>query len=164
MIVFWKLIRRLTLVLSGLATVVGVPIIILSVLIWYYEGEEYTDGDLFRKAKECFSEEIEMADFTEEVLVYFMDTNLWNSGHRVVWPRRGSPMSEIGRILPASTYYWCPVRLGDAHALALRFGCHSNYAYLVVVNQDEIIGENTDVRCVTNNVVVVFSRELLRGL
>lgn len=75
----------------------------------------------------------------------------------------GSEMYKIGRVLPASTYYWCPVEFENKYALALRFGCHSNYAYLLVVNQKENISEHADVRLVENNVVIVYDSALLQG-
>lgn len=143
----------------GLAAVVG----IIFILFWVYKGENYTDDDLFRKARECFSNEIEMADFTEEVMGCFINTNLWNLGHNVVYPQEGTYMSKIVKSLPASMFCWQLVKFDDAYALAFRFGCHSNYAYLVVVDTDKRIVENLDVRCVTNNIVVVFNRELLLG-
>ena len=157
-----KLVNRLTLMILALSTVVGIIFILHWVIIWVYEGENYTDDDLFRKARECFSNEIEMADFTKEVMGCFINTNLWNSGHHVVYPQEGTSMFKIVNSLPASMYCWHPVKFDDAYALASRFGCHSNYAYLVIVNTNESIVENVDVRCVTNNIVIVFNRELLQ--
>ena len=53
-------------------------------------------------------------------------------------------MFKIVNSLPASMYCWRPVKFDDAYALASRFGCHSNYAYLVIVNTNESIVENVD--------------------
>ncbi len=157
-----KYVNRLALMILALSTGVGLIFIFLWVFVWVYEGENYTDDDLFCKAKACFSNEIEMADFNREVMVCFINTNLWNSGHRVIYPQEGTSMFKIVNSLPASMYCWNPVKFNDLYALAVRFGCHSNYAYLVVVNTNESISERMDVRCVTNNIVIVFKRELLQ--
>lgn len=157
-----KYVNRCALMMLALSIVVIIIFTFLCAIIWIYEGENYTDDDLFCKAKECFSNEIEMADFTNEVNGCFINTNLWDSGHRVVYPQAGTFMSKIVNSLPNSMHCWHPVRFEDVCALAFRFGCHSNYAYLVVVNTNESIADKMDVRCVMNNIVIVFNRELLQ--
>lgn len=164
MLVRNKLAKRVVMVMLGIMVVVVAMVVCSGVLIWAYEGKSFMDEDLFCTARRCFSEEVVTTDFAKEAMVYFMNTNLWDSQSHAVWPRECSSMAKVGHSLPASTHYWCTVKFRDAYALALRFGCHSNYAYLVVVNQNESEDDNADVRCVTNNVLIVFNRQLLQGL
>ena len=46
-----KYANRLALMILALSTGVGLTFIFLWVFVWVYEGENYTDDDLFCKAK-----------------------------------------------------------------------------------------------------------------
>ena len=147
---------RIGLVFLGLA-------VVARVCFWYYSKDipKYTDDELYSLARECIAQNGGAETINAELkAVLNVD---WERGSRIYWPPKGSCMDFACVSLPSTMMCWGKVLLNGHRAMSLRFGCHSNYAYLVAVDpsvQIGVVGEN--VRRIASNIAVVYDNSMLQ--
>ena len=159
--IFLAMVRRVSaltkasaiIVVSILLIFVGFPLFVTIGL--YVSG--YSDGGLYSAGKECVVNTIGVDQINEEVRKVFAESG-WEER---LWPNyyvapKDSCLSQVLRELSESCT-WERTQYGGTKALVLRFGCHFNYAWLVIVDPaDRIFYKDDKIRRIADNIGVCF--------
>ena len=150
---------RIGLVFLGLAVVAWV-------CFWYYSKDipKYTDDELYSLARECIAQNGGAETINAELkAVLNVDWQKERGLGGAYWPPKGSCMDFACVSLPSTMMCWNKVLLNGHRAMSLRFGCHSNYAYLVAVDpsvQITVDGENA--MRIAGNIAVFHDNTMLQ--
>ena len=153
----WSL-YRLTNGFAVIITIIGIIIGVVR-LMNCCKTVSYSDDDLYSLAEELIETSIGVEQFNQELRGVFNEDagNQWT-----YWPEDGSCLSRVCVELPSTTLSWNRVMYNGRKALALRFGSHANYAYLVAVApQDSLVVTSDNIRRIADNIVVVYNREMI---
>ena len=144
--------------------VVLVALLLFCLSVWLYvrinfPTKHYSDDELYSFAKECMVNKVGVKQFNEELAEVFKSPS--NVGWSCKAPE-GSCLDKVVWELPGTPLSWWPVSFSGKKAIALRFGCHFNYAYLVVVDPSESISsDNQKVRSIAGNIAVVHDYQMI---
>jgi len=135
------------------------------VCFWYYTKDipKYTDDELYSLARECIAQNGGVEAINAELRAVLNVDWQKERDKWTYWPPKGSCMDSACVSLPCTMLNWEKVLMDGHRAMSLRFGCHSNYAYLVAVDpsiQISVDGEN--VRRIASNIAVVYDNSMLQ--
>jgi len=142
-----------------MCVVVGVGLIAalrLCSIVWCYCAG-FSNKGLYSAAKKCVVETIGVDKINEEAKKVFAD-GCWEERIKSQYyiAPKGSCLDKVRMELQSSDI-WTRAIFGGRDALILRFGCHYNYAWLVIVNPvDHISYDDSTVRHVTDNIVIGY--------
>ena len=106
------------------------------VCFWYYTKDipKYTVDELYSLARECIAQNGGVEAINAELRAVLNVDWQKERDKWTYWPPKGSCMDSACVSLPCTMLIWDKVLLDGHRAMSLRFGCHSNYAYLVAVD------------------------------
>ncbi len=130
----------------------------LCIVAWvYFAG--YSDGALYSAGKECVVNTIGVDKINEEVKKVFAESG-WKelSGSHYYSAPEDSCLRKLSRELSSSdTGTWERTMYWGYNALVLRFGCHYNYAWLVIVDPaDHVFDKDNKISRIADNIGVCF--------
>ncbi len=142
---------------SVVVAVGGTLLIVASHLcsIAYIRCSGYSDNELYLAAKDCVVDAVDALELNEEVENVFSD-GCWTaqSASSFYSVPNGGFLDKVRRALPSSGT-WSRAKFDGHNALVLRFGCHYNYAWLVVVDPSYCIRSGDDrIERITDNIGV----------
>lgn len=122
----------------------------------------YSDGALYSAGKECVVNTIGVDKINEEVKKVFAesDRKMLSESHLYL-PPEDSRLYKVSRKLPSPGTWERTLYCGH-NALVLRFGCHYNYVWLVIVDPAcRVCDNDKNVKHIADNIVVCFDRKAL---
>ena len=139
------LVKGCAVIVVGFVSVIGLFVLCLTI--------RYSDEALYSEGKECIVNSVGVDRINDEVKKVFAESD-WE------WelePKEESCLGKVSRELSNSPYFWERAHFGKSKALVLRFGCHFNYAWLVIVNPaDRILDNDNRIRLIADNIGVCF--------
>lgn len=128
-----------------------IAIILLNVVIW---ACSYSDDDLYYVAKQSVVNTVGVRSINDEVRkVLANEVGCMNSADAAHYRvHSGRSLDNVRCKLPNSNG-WGYVKFKGCNALVLRFGCHFNYKWLIVLDPDASIGYvSSDIRWIADNI------------
>lgn len=125
----------------------------------------YSDEGLWLAAKECVVNTVGVHRLNNEVGKVFSEC-CWDERPESLFYNAplGSCMDKVLRTLPSSGT-WRRANFDGRYALVLRFGCHYNYAWLIIVNPIERLShEDCAIRHLADNIVVSYGSERINDI
>ena len=145
--------------MSIMFTLVCISLIVAShiVIIVWLHCSGYSDEGLYLAAEECIVNKVGVNELKEEVEKLFSNrSRVKNHAPLFYEAPSGSCLDKVCQALPSSGK-WVHATFNGRSALVLRFGCHYNYAWLIIVNPVERLSrEDSTVRYLSDNIVVCF--------
>ena len=117
----------------------------------------YSDGALYSVGKECVINTIGVDRINEEVTIVFAD-NGWEKRSDLTYYEvpDSSCLYKLSCELP-SPGAWHRTLYRGSKALVLRFGCHYNYVWLVIVDPtDRVFDNDNEIMRIGDNIGVCF--------
>jgi hypothetical protein len=119
----------------------------------------YSDGALYSAGMECVVNTIGVNVINEEAAKIFADGKCERLSDMSEYSvNADSCLCKVSREL-SSPYTWERTLFGGCDALVLRFGCHYNYAWLVIVDPGKRIcykGKENKVKRIEDNICICF--------
>jgi len=141
------LVKVCAVIVVGFVSVIGLLVLCLTI--------RYSDGALYSEGKECIVDSVGVDRINDEVQEVFAESD-WE------WelePKEKSCLGKVSRELSNSSYFWERTYFGKSKALVLRFGCHYNYAWLVIVDPaDRVFDKDNKIRRIADNIGVCFDK------
>lgn len=158
--------RMLKLILSSISFFMKVCVVLAFVCILLKVGSHvfilvwlrcfgYSDEGLWLAAKECVVKIVGVHELNEEVEKAFSES-FWDDQSESLFYNApsGSCLDKVCKTLPSSDT-WSRAMFDGRYALVLRFGCHYNYAWLIIVSPIERLShEDSSIRYIADNIVV----------
>ena len=122
----------------------------------------YSDEGLYLAAKECVVNTVGVLGLNDEVEGVFSDS-CWAelSASSFYDAPNGGCLDKVRRTLPSSGN-WSRAMFDGRHALVFRFGCHFNYAWLVIVDPKYCIRYGDDrIKRIADNIGVCSDSGIL---
>ena len=117
----------------------------------------YSDGALYSVGKDCVVNTIGVDKINEESKKVFAENGWENRSFQYYYEApEGSCLYKVSCELPSSGI-WHRALYRGSKALVLRFGCHYNCAWLVIVDPaDRVFEKDTQIRRIADNIGVCF--------
>ena len=132
----------------------------LCIVAWvYFAG--YSDGALYSAGKECVINTIGVDKINEEVKKVFAESGRETpSCPDCYLSPEDSCLHKLSLELSSSdTGTWERTLYWGSNALVLRFGCHFNYVWLVIVDPaDHVFDKDNKISRIADNIGVCFDR------
>ena len=125
----------------------------------------YSDEGLFLSAKECVVNKVGVNELNEEVENVFSESCREEHQAPLLYNTlSGGCLDKVYHALPSSAG-WRRAMFDGRYALVLRFGCHYNYAWLIIVNPNEHLSqEDSTIRHLADNIVIIFESGRIKDI
>lgn len=118
----------------------------------------YSDEALYSAGRECVVNTVGVDKINEEAKKVFADWEGAAEGPYDYYAHVGSCLDKVPHELSTS-FTWERTLFAGSKALVLRFGCHYNYAWLVIVDPaDCVFDKDNKIRRIADNIGVCFDK------